>query len=56
MAIQVLMDNERRGFELNARRETEHGLIYVGMSRVLTCEQINIGPGCSLEKIEVDID
>jgi hypothetical protein len=51
MAIQVLIDNERRDFKLNARREKEYGLTYVGMSRVLTCEQINISPRCSLERL-----
>jgi hypothetical protein len=31
--------------------EKEHGLTYVGMSRVLACEQIDTGPGCSLERL-----
>jgi hypothetical protein len=35
--------------------EKEHGLTYVGISRVLACEQIDIGPGCSLERLTTKI-
>jgi hypothetical protein len=31
--------------------EKEYGLTYVGMSRVLACEQIDIGLGCSLGRL-----
>jgi ATP-dependent exoDNAse (exonuclease V) alpha subunit len=32
-------------------KEKEHGLTYVGFSRVLKHEQLDIGPGCSLERL-----
>jgi hypothetical protein len=35
--------------------EKEYRLTYVGMSRVLACEQIDIGPGCSLERLTTKI-
>jgi hypothetical protein len=40
---------------LLGEREKEHGLTYVGMSRVLTHEQISIGAGCSLERLTTKI-
>ena len=40
---------------LLGEKEKEHGLTYVGLSRVLTPEQINIGPGCSLERLTTKI-
>jgi hypothetical protein len=36
-------------------KEKQHGLTYVGMSRVEICEQLNIGPGCSLERLTTKI-
>jgi hypothetical protein len=36
-------------------QEKEHGLTYVGISRVLTHEQISIGAGCSLERLTTKI-
>ena len=35
--------------------EIELGFTYVGMSRNLACEQIDIGPCCSLEKLSSKI-
>jgi hypothetical protein len=35
---------------ISGENEKEHGLTYVGMSRILACEQIDIGPGCSLKE------
>jgi ATP-dependent exoDNAse (exonuclease V) alpha subunit len=40
---------------LLGENEKEHGLTYVGISRVLACEQIDIGPGCSLERLTTKI-
>ena len=40
---------------LLGEREKEHRLNYVGMSRVLTHEQISIGAGCSLERLTTTI-
>jgi hypothetical protein len=34
---------------------SDDGLTYVGMSRVLACEQIDISPGCSLERLTTKI-
>jgi ATP-dependent exoDNAse (exonuclease V) alpha subunit len=36
-------------------KEKEHGLTYVGFSRVLKHEQLDIGPGCSLERLTTKI-
>ena len=38
-----------------SENEIELGFTYVGMSRNLACEQIDIGPGCSLEKLITNI-
>jgi hypothetical protein len=40
---------------LSGENEKEHGLTYVGMSRVLACEQIDVGPGCSLVRLTTKI-
>jgi hypothetical protein len=40
---------------LSGENEKEHGLTCVGMSRVLTWEQIDIGPGCSLYSLTTKI-
>jgi hypothetical protein len=40
---------------LLGENEKEHGLTYVAMSRVLECAQIDIGPGCSLERLTTKI-
>jgi hypothetical protein len=32
-------------------KEKEHGLTYVRFSRVLKHEQLDFGPGCSLERL-----
>jgi hypothetical protein len=40
---------------LLGENEKEYGLTYVGMSRVLACEQIDLGPGCSLERLTTKI-
>ena len=34
-----------------SENEIELGFTYVGMSRNLACEQTDIGPGCSVEKL-----
>jgi hypothetical protein len=46
-----------KGFvkSLLGENEKEHGLTYVGKSRVLACEQIDIGPGCSLVRLTTKI-
>jgi hypothetical protein len=36
---------------LLGENEKDYGLTYVGMPTVLACEQIDIGPGCSLERL-----
>jgi hypothetical protein len=40
---------------LLGENEKEHGLTFVGMSRVLSSEQIEEGPGCSLERLTTKI-
>jgi hypothetical protein len=40
---------------LLGENEKEYGLTYVGLSRVLACEQIDIGPGCSLKRLTTKI-
>jgi hypothetical protein len=40
---------------ISGENEKEHGLTYVGMSRVLACERIDIGSGCSLERLTTKI-
>jgi hypothetical protein len=40
---------------LLGENEKEHGLTSVGMSRVRACEQIVIGPSCSLERLTTEI-
>jgi hypothetical protein len=44
-----------RIYVLLGENEKEHGLTYVGMSRVLASEQIDIGPGFSLERLTTKI-
>jgi hypothetical protein len=38
-------DNQRINKFLSGDKEKEHGLTYVGISRVITHERLDIGPG-----------